>query len=303
MSRIAKGLVAGAVALSVALPVGALAVAPPLRGGLPPAAQDAAELYSRSYRNVFGTSTMRGAVQGLRGDLSGKIKQEREEVRSEIKNMIGSSTEEVVTQLREKFQELMERQREEFKQAVEVKREEVKREIGTLRGELQNRIKMLKDARKEQVVMKIYDGVNALNGRMTDHFLSVLNQIDRVLSGVQSRADKAAANGREVSAVRSAIAAAEGAIASARTAVQTQAAKVYAVTVNASSTVRSDVGVARQALHADLTAVRELVKGARDAVRQAAVALAQIPRVDEETSPAATSTPAATTTATSAPQL
>ena len=60
-----------------------------------------------------------------------------------------------------------------------------------------------------------------------------------------------------------------------------KAGKTYSFTVTTEDKLRSDVGAARQALHADLVAVREIVKAARDAVKSAAVALGQVPKVDE----------------------
>ena len=54
---------------------------------------------------------------------------------------------------------------------------------------------------------------------------------------------------------------------------EAQAAKVYEATVNSETTARNDVGVAMKGLEADLKAVQQIVKSARDAVHQAALAL------------------------------
>lgn len=238
--------------------------------------------------------TSSAPLGGVKGDLMEKFKQEREMIRGEIRTLSVSSVQgmkEIIQTKREEFKALMETQREEFKKTVEAKREEAKQTIAAKREELKDRLKELKDARKEQAVAKLYDSINALNERLTKHYLAVLEQVEKVLANVEGRADKAAANGLEVGTARTAVTIAESAIAAARTAVQAQAAKVYAVTVNASSTVKSDVQAVRQALHTDLAAVQQVVVAARDAVHQAAVTLAQIPRVDEE--PSVTSTPVA----------
>ena len=155
-------------------------------------------------------------------------------------------------------------------------------QIEERRAELQTRLQSIRDERKKQAVERIHTAVNALNERMTGHFINVLDQIDKVLDRVESRTDKAEANGLDVSTVRPEITNAENAIAAARAAVEAQAGKVYEVQITGSeTTLRADVGKTRQELHEDLTGVRDLVKAAREAVRNAAVTLAQIPRVND----------------------
>ena len=155
-------------------------------------------------------------------------------------------------------------------------------QIEERRAELQTRLQSIRDERKKQAVERIHEAVNALNERMTDHFTNVLDQIDKMLDRVESRTDKAEANGLDVSTVRPEITNAENAIAAARAAVEAQAGKVYEVQITGSeTTLRADVGKTRQELHEDLTGVRDLVKAAREAVRNAAVTLAQIPRVND----------------------
>ena len=162
------------------------------------------------------------------------------------------------------------------------KREEMKTQIEAKKAELQAKLQGIRDERKKQTVERIFTKVNALNERVTNHFTNVLNQIDEMLNRVNSRAGKGEINGLNVSAAKIEITNAQNAITAARDAVKTQAGKVYSVqTTGNETTLKSDVGNTRHALHEDLVAAREKVKAARDAVRKAAVALAQIPRVNE----------------------
>ncbi len=108
----------------------------------------------------------------------------------------------------------------------------------------------------------------------------VLYKLEKVLDNIGTRAGKAEANGRDVSAVKTAITDAQNAIATSRTAIQTQAGKTYTIVINTENTLRQDVGQARQALHTDLVKIRDTVKAAYDAVRKAATTLAQIQNVD-----------------------
>ncbi|MDP2637198.1 MAG: hypothetical protein Q8P03_01135 [bacterium] len=212
-------------------------------------------------------------VQRTAQDVRQNVLEQTVKLRQEAVDRFKIQRQEAETQLRAKKVELQDR--------VKTAREEMKSKIEAKRVELKDRLQSIRDEKKQQTVERVYDKVNQLNERMTLHFMNALTQIEEVLGRVESRADKAEANGLDVSAARAAIAAAETAIQSARTAVEAQAGKTYSFTVTTEEDLRSDVGQARKTLHDDLTAVREIVRAARDAVRQAAVALAQIPRVDE----------------------
>lgn len=201
-----------------------------------------------------------------------QLKKEFEEKRAEIKNT-------------------MEQRRTEFQKNIEAKRVELKTRIEAKRQELKTRLLKIEDERKREVVEKIDTQLDELNKRLLDHYSDVFGKIENILDNIDTRTTKAETNGRDVSAVRTAIAAAESAISASRTAIQAQAGKIYKITISTENALKADVGKTRQTLHNDLVKVRETVKAAREAVRKAAVTLAQIPRVDElEVETQATST-------------
>ncbi|MFH0712448.1 MAG: hypothetical protein V2A55_01140 [Candidatus Jorgensenbacteria bacterium] len=217
----------------------------------------------------------------------------KEEFRTDIKTLRGEDRE-AFEKKREEAKDELEKRREEFKQKLENEREEVKERLETAREELKVRLKKIKDEKKVEIVGRLSGSVNSLNEKLTNHFLEVLEKLDKVLDNVTSRTDKAEAHELDVSAVRTAITAAEIAIASARGAVETQAGKTYSFNITTEENLKVDVGAARQALHNDLTAVKEIVRTAHVAVKDAAVKLAQIPRVDDlevETDDATSTTP------------
>ena len=218
---------------------------------------------------AMGSATARQATSTIKD-----IRKEFEAKRTEAKN-------------------LMESKKEEFKNKVEAKREEIKSKIEAKRTELKTRLAKIKDERKKQIVEKVYNQINELNKRRLDHFSAVLEKLEKVLDRISNRAAKAEINGRDISAVKIVITEATNSIAAARTAIQNQAGKVYAPVISAESALKTDVGKIRQALHGDLVSVQETVKIGREAVRKAATALAQIPKVDELE--VATSTTATTT--------
>lgn len=184
----------------------------------------------------------------------------------------------------------------EARDRLEQERAGVRERVEAKRTEMKERLQGIKDERKKQIAERVYTNLNRLNSRVTDHFVDVLNHLEEVLGRINSRADKAETHGVNVSAVDTQAAAASEAIAQARAKVAEQAGKLYEFQVHTDATLRSDIGKARQQLHEDLSAQRSAVFAARDAVRKAAVTLAQIPRVDEHEAEAPTPTSTGTTT-------
>lgn len=274
-----RWIVPFALAFLVALP--AYAQLPPPAGIRERAREEIRENVQEEVRAA--RERMQEEVRNMREQEREAATQAREQIREQVRAFQPFTPEQVeqFEAQRETFRKALEERREEFKSAIEAKREEVKAQVEAKRAELKTKLQVLRDDRRQQIVERIYVNVNELNTRMTKHFLEVLGNIEKVLERVESRADKAAANGLDVAAVRTAIGNAEAKIAASRAAVEAQAAKAYTVTVVGSSTLKSDVAAVRDALRNDLTAVRETVRAAHDAVRLSAVTLAQIPRIDE----------------------
>ena len=186
-------------------------------------------------------------------------------------------------------------------------REEAQKRIEQKREEAQQKIAKIKDEKKKKQAEQIEKQFAHINQVWTDHFTKLLNHYDAVLQKIKTRTDKAAANGRDVSAVKTAIQNAETKIAAAGTAVATQAGKIYTIDVTAitsgvaSSTTatgqnqimknfRAQFKAMREQLMKDLFALRDgAIKDAKTAVKNALQALSKVPKVDEE--PTATSTP------------
>lgn len=199
---------------------------------------------------------------------------------------LGQVTRERQQVIRQEKREIREKTRQERKEVRKDRQEVRSQKIETARQELKEKVQGVREARKKKIVENIYEQVNALNERLTNHFSAVIDQIEVVLGRIENRADKAEANGLDVLAVRAAITEAKDAITASRSAIDAQSEKVYTFEVTGEETLRQDIGVARQALHSDLVQVRQTVVAAREAARKAAVALAQIPRVDELEMPA-----------------
>lgn len=181
-----------------------------------------------------------------------------------------------------------------FAEEVRGPRQDVQQQIQAKRQELQTKIDAIRDTAKRRTANAIVGQFTRMNKVWTDHFTRVLNHLTAVLEKIKTRTDRAAANGKDVAAVNTAIQKATDAIAAAKTAVAAQAAKTYAIDTPAVTSTATDADqqnlVARlreqfktvhAQLKADLAALRDgPMKAARQAVQDAFQALRQVPNVD-----------------------
>jgi len=186
----------------------------------------------------------------------------------------------------------MEQRRIEFEGRVEQTREDLTTRIEKKREELKERLQGIRDENKRKIVERIDRQMDALNKRLLKHFEAVLNKLEGILSRIGDRADRAESNGSDVSSVRSAITEAQDKIAAARSAITNQTGKTYTIEITGEERLKADVRSARQALHSDLVKVRETVKAAHAAVKDASTALAKVKPIKPATNDSeATSTP------------
>lgn len=268
-------------ALAVAVSAAAQTAAPTTRDEARDTRQNIREERKEVQQNIKEErKEAREVVQEQKKDLRQTAQEQRQDVRQAVQDK------------RQELQQTAREKRDAFKAEVKTKREELQTRVKAEREQLKEKLKTIRDEKKKAAVERIDAEIARLNERMGKHFIAVLDQLGNLLGRVGTRADKAEIRGLDVSAVRTAIAAAVTAIENARTAVSAQAGKTYAVTISTEANLKPDVGKARQALQADLKGVREVIRLAHDAVRTAATTLAQISRVDEP-APAPAATPPA----------
>jgi len=196
-------------------------------------------------------------------------------------------------QNRAEIKRIIEQNQVELRNRIKNKREELKSKIEQLRERLKNQLReKIKNEAKEKIVDRVYQRINELNERMTNHYLNVLEKLEKILERIESRTAKAKLNNLDVSKVEEAINEAKVAILKAKEAVKNQAEKIYQPPeITNDETLKTKIGNLRQQLHNDLKSVESLVKQAREAVRKALVLLAQINKVDEFEVPEITPTP------------
>ena len=182
---------------------------------------------------------------------------------------------------REEAKEIIESRRASFKLEIEAQRAEGERTRAERKAQLESRLKEFKDTAKAEIAARVDGNLAAINENRVAFFTEAVNRIERVLDMIESRADKAEANGKDVAAVRSRISAAGDAIVTARAAVAVQAGKDYTAAVDAEAGAKNAFSKTRDQLRTDLAAVRTAVKAAYDAVKAAAAELATVPGIKD----------------------
>ncbi|MFA6279053.1 MAG: hypothetical protein WCS97_02865 [Candidatus Paceibacterota bacterium] len=191
-------------------------------------------------------------------------------------------------------------QREDGKTARErmkVVRDEALARMAMQREKAAQRLVDIQDKAKQEMAQKLANQFENLNSTWTDRFLQLLDHYDALVQKIQSRANIAVGNGKDVASTTAAIKSAQDAIAAARTAVVAQAAKTYTLdpsTIPTTATTTSSgqekimksLRTSFKSLHttlfADLFALRDgTMKDARKAVQSALQTLGAIPGVDD----------------------
>ena len=178
-------------------------------------------------------------------------------------------------------------------------REEVQVKETSKREKAERRLADIQDKQKKQLAEKMAKQFENLNTTWTDKFTHQLDTYGKIVQKMQSRADIAAAAGKDVTAATTAIQAALTSIAAANTAVIAQATKTYTldtstiVTTTATTTpkhqeelmkgLRSAFQNLHAALFKDLFALRDgPMTDARKAVQSALQSLGKVPKVDDD---------------------
>ena len=234
-----------------------------------------------------------GLRQDVRANLSAsttEIRVMREENKSEIKKLRADFQTEVKTKkasstelLKEKRQALIEgiqEKRDLFKKEIAVSKEAIASSSAAVKAKFKADLSKIKDEWKKEKVENIGENLIELNTKITTKSSENINKIEEVLIAIESRADKATANGVNVLSVRSLITMAEVAIADARAAIIVQTAKTYIVTINSDAKVKTSVQTSRNLLKADIDAMNAKIKAAHAATKKAANTLKAIPKVN-----------------------
>lgn len=286
----------------------------PIRSILPMKPVEVMQQKQNEVRNEV--KNIRGEVKQEMNTVRVEVREQNEKVREEIKkqaeagmqaikqqteearNIFKTEREDILKAVSEgpkEAMQLLQERRQEFQKEVEVKREELKNTIQerrveaekiitAKREELKTKLGQFKDEQKKRVTEQVSENLNKVNQNAVNRFTNNINELERALTNISTRADKATANGSDVSSVLAAIQIAKDAVELARNAVSVQAGKTYSVAISTEAKVANDLKVARDALHVDLKAVQEKVQTAHAGVLSALMELQKIPNINKPVS-------------------
>lgn len=127
---------------------------------------------------------------------------------------------------------------------------------GTRSGEFKQKVQTIRDEWKKKIAERADAKLAEINKRRTDAMVRQLDKMGEILAKVKARGGDTAA--------------AEAAVADARTAVAAQAAKTYTITISTEDKLKFNVGETMKALTTDLRKLHEeKIVSARKAVSDA----------------------------------
>lgn len=163
-----------------------------------------------------------------------------------------------------------------IKEKLEVREEKIDNKIAALKEKIASRtatlkakLQTFKNKKKAEITERINDSLNKINQKQTEQMQKNLNNMSGILDRLENRVNLAKPDIKDVSAAKTAIASAEGIIASASSAVSTQAQKDYTIQVTSEARVGIVAKAQRDKLHTDLQATRKMVIDAKQAVTNA----------------------------------
>lgn len=192
--------------------------------------------------NVSGIS---GEVSDIRGRKA-QVKQRLEKARTERQQKIDLFRQRVQTTTTIKQQN-----REEFKEKLET----------------------IRDERKQEIVSKIDENLAKLNSKWVAQWNTALERLNQIVAKIETRAEAAASEGKDVARVQENISAAKTAINAAQDAVNTQSEKIYTITITTEQNLGQDVRTTINLFHNDIKNTKDAVDAAKRATVTALTSL------------------------------
>lgn len=192
---------------------------------------------------------------------------------------------------------LLEEARQKKKEAYDAARfarEKAKEETGKDREEFLTQLGEIKDVKKQATLKNLDERIAALNEKWTNHFNDVLGRLEGILAKIETRAEVLAGEGVDTTGVNAQIESAHAAIDLAQEAVIEQAGKTYVIDIEEEENLGENVSDSVRLLKADIKSVRDKVRIAKDAVREAYKALKEVSHEDDGEEESETITPGAT---------
>lgn len=233
--------------------------------------------------NITSTTSAVDSYKPKKEDFNKKLleKEQFKQEKENLKNELEVRKEENKKQIESILQSVKEK-RELLKTEVEMTREQTRARVEEMKTGLSENLKNIKDETKKISVEKILTTIQKLNEKLTTNFLDKIVKIENVLVSIESRISKAQDRGIDTSSMVPFVEKSKEAIKIAREAVLVQSQKVYTINTTTDTTLKSQMKQLRDTFTKDIKDVGLKVKLAHEAVKNTAVALAKINKIDGE---------------------
>lgn len=175
--------------------------------------------------------------------------------------------------------------RESVTERVNQKRAAIQQQRATNQTTFTQRLNSITDLTKRSVVERINNAIQTINENKTTRWASVVDLLSDILERIKIKIADMETSGSDVTSINSLVATAEASLADASVAVENQAEKAYTLEITSEQTLKQTIQIVVAELRTDLTTTLELVKDARDAVREVARELSAISTTDVTPSP------------------
>lgn len=138
------------------------------------------------------------------------------------------------------------------------------------KAEFKEKLQQLTDSDKQAIVEKIDTRITSTNASQTAKWMESLTKMESLLAKFTAQEATLKAAGEDTTALAAAITSAQIAVATAKTAVNTQASKEYVINITSEKALRTNVGSTVSQFRVDSRTTRQTVIAARTAVVKAA---------------------------------
>lgn len=160
--------------------------------------------------------------------------------------------------------------------------------ITDAREAYKQKLATIKDERRKALVEKIDSRIASTNTNLTNKMTEALTRLNKIMEKLAKRAQILKTEGKDITLYEAAASKAQAAITSAITAVSTQAAKTYTITLTTDSLLKTNVGSTVSLFRTDISATHKLVIDAKQAVMKTATELAKLKEGNKNASNSAT---------------
>lgn len=176
--------------------------------------------------------------------------------------------------------------RENIDHMIQTKREEAMTRFQAKREAFQEKLATIKDEQKKSLAENIDTRLATINKNRTDEMSRALSRLQEYTDRLTSLAEIAKSEGKDTTALDTAIQIVETDLENAQDAITTQAGKEYIATVTTDAALRTAFSTIVKQLKTDLLATHKTLETAREDLRKAVL---EWEKIKTETTPSASS--------------